>query len=118
MKQSVTLNPIPLENELPLGSVVVHRTQNWQAVVMGKEIKLKKSILFYLFGRLLGIKPEKVTVYWLISLDGHDQYQIEDFNFKLQFAFRGETLTSVKILEKMQQHEEAYLIKRCSRQYA
>ena len=75
----VTLNSIPLEKELPLGAVVINRTSNKEAVVLGKEIKLKKDIFFYVFGWLLGIKPEKVTVYWLMSLDAFDQYTLEDF---------------------------------------
>ncbi len=71
----VTLNSIPLEKELPLGAVVINRTTNKEAVVLGKEIKLKKDFFFYVFG----IKPEKVTVYWLMSLDAFDQYTLEDF---------------------------------------
>ena len=117
-KKMVTLNSIPLEKELPLGAVVINRTSNKEAVVLGKEIKLKKDIFFYVFGWLLGIKPEKVTVYWLMSLDAFDQYTLEDFYLKQQFAFRGRILGQNELLAKMVEHETAYMFKRISRRFA
>ena len=101
----VTLNSIPFEQELPLGAVVINRITNKEAVVLGKDIKLKKDIFFYLFGWLLGIKPEKVTIYWLMSLNAYDQYSVEDFNLKQQFAFRGRILARNELLAKMIEHE-------------
>ena len=117
-KKMVTLNSIPFEHELPLGAVVINRITNKEAVVLGKDIKLKKDIFFYLFGWLLGIKPEKVTIYWLMSLDANDQYSVEDFNLKQQFAFRGRVLDRNELLSKMVDHEAVYVFKRASQRFA
>ncbi len=114
----VTLNSIPFEQELPLGAVVINRITNKEAIILGKDIKVKKDIYFYLFGWLLGVKPEKVTIYWLMSLDAYDQYSVEDFNLKQQFAFRGRVLASHELLAKMIDHEAVYVFKRASRRFA